>query len=151
MTEKRKKTAGQGKVKVLLAKPGLDGHDIGMRVVASKLRQTGMEVVYLGLFQTEKGIVNSALQEDVDIIGLSFHADDHLVFIPAVMDELKRRGISIPIVVGGIIPDEDFTILTKLGVKAIFQPWSPLEEIANKIHQIVSQGRVKVTNSSAGN
>ena len=133
----------QERIKVLLAKPGLDGHDIGMRVVASKLRENGMEVVYLGLFQTEMGIVKSALQEDVDLIGLSFHADDHMVFVPGVVDELRKRGVSIPIVVGGIIPGEDSIALTKMGVKAIFQPWSSLEEIGNNIREIVLQGEVR--------
>lgn len=141
--KERNEINSQKKIKVLLAKPGLDGHDIGMRVVASKLRESGMEVVYLGLFQTARGIVNSALQEDVDLIGLSFHADDHMTFVPEVADELKKRGVSIPIVIGGIIPDEDVAMLTKLGVKAIFQPWSSLKEIVNTIYEIVSQAKVK--------
>ena len=140
--EKREEINGRERIKVLLAKLGLDGHDIGMRVVASKLRESGMEVVYLGLFQTEMGIVNSALQEDVDLIGLSFHADDHMVFVPGVVDELRKRGVSIPIVVGGIIPDEDSTALAKLGVKAIIQPWSSLEEIANTIREIILRSQV---------
>ncbi len=136
--QERNKSGGQKKPRVLLAKPGLDGHDIGIRVIASKLRDSGVEVVYLGLFQTETGIVNSALQEDVDLIGLSFHGDDHLSLVPAIMDELSKRGVHIPVVVGGIIPDEDSSALKNLGVKAVFQPWSSLDGIADEIHQIVS-------------
>lgn len=138
MTNNSRESTSKRKPRVLLAKPGLDGHDIGIRVIASKLRDCGMEVIYLGLFQTEAVIVNSALQEDVDLIGLSSHGNDHMSFIPEIFKELERRDASIPIVLGGIIPDDDGKKLEEFGVKAIFQPWSSLDEIVDKIGKIVS-------------
>jgi len=139
MTEKTKNSILLQNTRVILAKLGLDGHDIGIRVIASKLRDCGMEVIFLGLFQTEASVVNTAIQEDADLIGLSFHGNDHMELMPAVFDELKKNGVDIPVVIGGIIPDKDADVLKQLGVGAVFQPWSSLEEVADKIFKIVSQ------------
>ncbi|MCI4322636.1 MAG: cobalamin B12-binding domain-containing protein [Thermoplasmata archaeon] len=117
-------------VRVLIAKPGLDGHDRGAKIVARALRDAGMEVIYAGLRQTPEEIVQSARDEDVDLIGLSILSGAHMVLFPKVLKLLKSaRGRSIPVFAGGIIPDEDARRLKRLGVKAIFGPGASLEEI----------------------
>src|SRR5208337_2597186 len=118
------------KIRVLVAKPGLDGHDRGAKVIARALRDAGMEVIYTGLRQTPEMIVSAALQEDVDVIGLSILSGAHNAIVPRVMELLKAQGAEdILVLVGGIIPDMDVEGLKKAGVAAVFQPGTPLDDI----------------------
>jgi methylmalonyl-CoA mutase C-terminal domain/subunit len=111
------------KIRVLIAKPGLDSHDRGAKVVARALRDAGMEVIYTGLRQTPEQIVETALQEDVDVIGLSILSGAHKTIFPRIMELLKQQGLTdVMIFAGGIIPEEDTTELKKLGIKEIFGP-----------------------------
>ena len=122
------------KIRVLVAKPGLDGHDRGAKVVARALRDAGMEVIYTGLRQTPEMIVNAALQEDVNVIGLSILSGAHNAIVPRVMELLKQNKIDdVLVLVGGIIPDQDVEALKKAGVAAIFQPGTAMDEIVNFI------------------
>lgn len=119
-----------GRIRVLIAKPGLDGHDRGARIVARALRDAGMEVIYTGLRQTPKQIVAAALQEDVDAVGLSILSGSHLHHFQQVLDQLCEFGASeIVVFGGGIIPDEDIPTLEAMGVAAIFQPGASTAEI----------------------
>jgi len=118
------------KIRVLMAKPGLDGHDRGVKVVARALRDAGMEVIYTGLRQTPEDIVEAAIQEDVDAIGLSCLSGAHMSLFPEVVKLLKRKKAGdIVVAGGGIIPDEDIPKLKKAGIKAVFGPGTPLTEI----------------------
>lgn len=120
------------KIKVLIAKPGLDGHDRGAKVVARALRDAGMEVIYTGLHQTPEMIVEAALQEDVDFIGLSILSGAHMTMFPRVLELLKNSGLEhVVLTGGGIIPDDDIDKLLKMGVGRIFGPGTSLEEIVN--------------------
>ena len=122
------------KIRVLVAKPGLDGHDRGAKVIARALRDAGMEVIYTGLRQTPEMVVNAALQEDVDAIGLSILSGTHNAIVPRVMELLKEKGMSdVLVLVGGIVPDEDAEQLKRLGVAAVFQPGASLEKIVEFI------------------
>ncbi|MCI4346527.1 MAG: cobalamin B12-binding domain-containing protein [Thermoplasmata archaeon] len=124
-------------IRVLIAKPGLDGHDRGAKIVARALRDAGMEVIYAGLRQTPEEIVESALEEDVDLIGLSILSGAHMVLFPRVLALLRtKKAARIPLFAGGIIPDEDARKLRKLGVKAIFGPGASLEEIVRTARSI---------------
>jgi len=117
------------KIRVLLAKPGLDGHDRGIKVVAAALRDAGMEVIYTGLRQSPEMIVSAAIQEDVDAIGVSILSGAHMTLFPAILDELKKKGANdIMLFGGGIIPDDDKEELEKMGVAKIFTPGAPTEE-----------------------
>lgn len=117
-----------------MAKPGLDGHDRGAKVIARALRDAGMEVIYTGLRQTPEMIVNAALDEDVQVIGLSILSGAHMATVPRVLDLLREREMTdVLVVVGGIIPEDDVQQLKKLGVAAIFQPGSSLESVVNFI------------------
>ena len=121
-------------IRVLVAKPGLDGHDRGAKVIARALRDAGMEVIYTGLRQTPEMIVNAALQEDVQVIGLSILSGAHNAIVPRVMELLKQQKMTDAVViVGGIVPDEDAAQLKRLGVAAVFQPGASLEEIVEFI------------------
>jgi methylmalonyl-CoA mutase C-terminal domain/subunit len=127
-------------IRVLVAKPGLDGHDRGVKVIARALRDAGMEVIYTGLRQTPEMIVNAALQEDVQVIGLSILSGAHNAIVPRVMQLLKEKGADdVLVIVGGIIPDEDAEQLKQCGVAAVFQPGASLEEIVNFIRSSVKQ------------
>ncbi len=118
------------KIRVLIAKPGLDGHDRGAKVVARALRDAGMEVIYTGLRQTPEDIVEAAIQEDVDAIGLSSLSGAHLTLFPEVVRLLrKRRSGDVVVVGGGIIPEEDVLKLKRAGIKAVFGPGTPLRDI----------------------
>ena len=122
------------KLRVVIAKPGLDGHDRGAKVIARALRDAGMEVIYTGLRQTPEMIVNAALQEDVNVIGLSILSGAHNAIVPRVMELLKQNKIDdMLVLVGGIIPDQDVEALKKAGVAAIFQPGTAMDEIVNFI------------------
>jgi methylmalonyl-CoA mutase, C-terminal domain len=125
---------GDFKIRVLVAKPGLDGHDRGAKVIARALRDAGMEVIYTGLRQTPEMIVNAALQEDVQVIGLSILSGAHNVIVPRVTDLLKQNKMDdVILVVGGIIPDQDIEGLKKAGVAAIFQPGTAMDDIVKFI------------------
>lgn len=122
------------KVRVLVAKPGLDGHDRGAKVVASALRDAGMEVIYTGLHQTPEMIVEAAVQEDVDVIGLSILSGAHMTLFPRVLELLRGRGVDdVLLIGGGIIPQSDVDELRKLGVARIFGPGSATVEITDYV------------------
>jgi methylmalonyl-CoA mutase C-terminal domain/subunit len=122
-------------MKVLIAKPGLDGHDRGAKVIARALRDAGMEVIYTGLRQTPEQIVAAALQEDADVIGLSILSGAHMHICPRVMELLKERKLDdVLVVVGGIIPDVDISKLQAAGVKGIFLPGTPMQQIIDFIN-----------------
>ena len=128
------------RIRVLVAKPGLDGHDRGAKVIARALRDAGMEVVYTGLRQTPDMIVNAALQEDVQVIGLSILSGAHNTIVARVMELLKEKQMTdVLVIVGGIVPDEDAAELKRLGVAAVFQPGSSLEAIVDFIRGSVKQ------------
>ena len=121
---------GTRKIRVLIAKPGLDSHDRGAKVVARALRDAGMEVIYTGLRQTPEQIVETALQEDVGVIGLSILSGAHKALFPRIIELLKQKGLTdIVIFAGGIIPEEDIPEMKKLGIKEIFGPGTPTETI----------------------
>lgn len=125
-------------LRVMIAKPGLDGHDRGAKIIARALRDAGMEVIYTGLHQTPEMIVRSAIQEDVQCIGLSILSGAHMTLFPAVLDELKANNISdIMVFGGGIIPKDDITKLKELGVKEIFLPGSSTKEIVAWVRENV--------------
>ena len=127
-------------VRVLVAKPGLDGHDRGAKVIARALRDAGMEVIYTGLRQTPEMIVNAALQEDVQVIGLSILSGAHNAIVPRVMELLREKGMTdVIVIVGGIIPDDDAAELKRQGVAEVFQPGASLEKIINFIRESVKQ------------
>jgi methylmalonyl-CoA mutase C-terminal domain/subunit len=124
MSEKR--------IRVLVAKPGLDGHDRGAKVIARALRDAGMEVIYTGLRQTPEQIINAALQEDVDAIGLSILSGAHMHLFPKIMDLRREKGLeNVMVFAGGIIPDQDIARLKESGIAEIFPPGSSLEEIVS--------------------
>src|SRR3984885_15134926 len=121
-------------IRVLVAKPGLDGHDRGAKVIARTLRDAGMEVIYTGLRQTPEMIVNAALQEDVQFIGLSILSGAHNAIVPRVMELLREKDMTdVKVLVGGLIPDEDAETLKMAGVAAVFQPGASLEGIVEFI------------------
>jgi methylmalonyl-CoA mutase, C-terminal domain len=126
-------------IRVLVAKPGLDGHDRGAKVIARALRDAGMEVIYTGLRQTPEMIVSAALQEDVQVIGLSILSGAHNVIVPRLMELLRERDMTdVKVVVGGIIPDEDAEALKREGVAAVFQPGASLDAIVEFIRSAVA-------------
>src|SRR3970040_1185409 len=122
------------KIRVVIAKPGLDGHDRGAKVIARALRDAGMEVIYTGLRQTPEQIVNAALQEDADVIGLSILSGAHTTIVPRLMELLKQHRMEdVLVLVGGIIPDADIPALKSLGVAEVFQPGTSLDSIVQFI------------------
>ena len=122
------------KIRVVIAKPGLDGHDRGARVIARALRDAGMEVIYTGLRQTPEMIVSAALQEDADVIGLSILSGAHMHICPRIMALLKEKGLhDVRVVIGGIIPDVDIPKLRAIGISGIFLPGPPMQEIVDFI------------------
>ena len=124
------------KLRVVIAKPGLDGHDRGAKVIARALRDAGMEVIYTGLRQTPEMIASAALQEDADVIGLSILSGAHNHIAPRLMDLLKSKGLDdVLVVIGGIIPDVDIPKLKEIGVKGIFLPGTPMQQIIEFIEQ----------------
>ena len=123
-------------IRVLVSKPGLDGHDRGAKVIARALRDAGMEVIYTGLRQTPEQIVNAALQEDVEFIGLSILSGAHAAIIPRVMKLLEQKEMDdVQVILGGIIPDEDIGAMERLGVAAVFQPGTSLKSIITFIRE----------------
>jgi methylmalonyl-CoA mutase C-terminal domain/subunit len=126
------------KIRILVAKPGLDGHDRGAKVVARALRDAGFEVIYTGIRQTPQMIVEAALQEDVDVVGLSILSGAHMALAPKVMEALRENGMSdVLVLIGGIIPDEDVAALKAMGIKGVFGPGTSTQEIVDFIHREV--------------
>jgi methylmalonyl-CoA mutase C-terminal domain/subunit len=126
---------------VLVAKPGLDGHDRGAKIIARALRDAGMEVIYTGLRQTPEMIVNAALQEDVQVIGLSILSGAHNAIVPRVLQLLREKDMAdVRVIVGGIVPDEDARALKQQGVAAVFQPGASLDAIVSFIRENVGEG-----------
>ena len=125
------------KIRVLVAKPGLDGHDRGAKVVARALRDAGMEVIYTGLRQTPEMIAQAALQEDVDVVGLSILSGAHMALAPRIMELLKANGQGdIHVFIGGIVPDEDIPRLKEIGVRGVYGPGASTQDIVNDIRRI---------------
>ena len=128
-------------VRILLAKVGLDGHDRGVKVVARALRDAGYEVIYTGLRQTPEMVVDAALQEDAQVIGLSLHSGAHMTLFPAVVNELKKKNATdITVFGGGIIPDDDIEELKKQGVAELFTPGTPLQDIVEWLRKRFPEG-----------
>ncbi|MEZ5144790.1 MAG: cobalamin B12-binding domain-containing protein [Acidimicrobiales bacterium] len=129
--------------RVVVAKPGLDGHDRGVKVIARALRDAGFEVIYTGLFQTPEQIAESVLQEDADAVGLSVLSGAHMTLFPRVLEELERRGLDDVLVFGGgIVPDDDIVELQAAGVGAVFTPGAPLDEITTWLEQALDAAEV---------
>ncbi len=124
-------------IKVMIAKPGLDGHDRGAKVVARALRDAGMEVVYTGIRQTPEQIAQSAIDEDVDVLGVSILSGAHMKLVPKILELLKQKGAAIPVFVGGIIPEEDAKKLKEMGVVEVYGPGTSTEEIAEQVKGFV--------------
>lgn len=134
----------QDAIRVLVAKPGLDGHDRGAKVIAQALRDSGMEVIYTGLRQTPEMIAESAMQEDVDVVGLSILSGAHMALIPRVIELLREQGQeNVQILLGGIIPDEDVPRLEEMGVFAVFGPGTSTREVIEKTRQAVEAAASK--------
>jgi methylmalonyl-CoA mutase C-terminal domain/subunit len=130
MTDKR--------IRVLVAKPGLDGHDRGAKVIARALRDAGMEVVYTGIRQTPEMIAEAALQEDVDVVGMSILSGAHLTLFPRVVDLLREYGMDdVLVIAGGIIPDEDRPLLQEMGITGVFGPGTPTSDIVDFVRENV--------------
>jgi methylmalonyl-CoA mutase, C-terminal domain len=126
------------KIRVLVAKPGLDGHDRGAKVVARALRDSGMEVIYTGLRQTPEMIAEAALQEDVDVVGLSILSGAHMALAPRIMDLLKANGqTNVKVFIGGIVPDEDIPQLMEIGIAGVYGPGASTEDIVKDIKNAV--------------
>ena len=124
------------RIRALVAKPGLDGHDRGAKIIARAFRDAGFEVIYTGLRQTPEQIVSAALQEDVDVVGLSVLSGAHMTLCPRVMELMKAEGLDdVPVIVGGIIPDADAATLKALGVREIFQPGASTEDIVRYVRE----------------
>ncbi len=136
--------------RVLIGKVGLDGHDRGAKVVARALRDAGFEVIYTGLHQTPEMIVNAAIQEDVDVVGVSILSGAHNTLVPKILRLLKERGADdIAVFVGGIVPDSDIVALRELGVLEVFTPGTSLEAIANKIRGVLQARGLELITSPA--
>jgi methylmalonyl-CoA mutase C-terminal domain/subunit len=126
------------KIRVLIAKPGLDGHDRGAKLIARALRDAGMEVIYTGLRQTPQMITTAALQEDVDVVGLSILSGAHMTLVPRVMDSLKEAGLGdVAVFVGGIIPEEDVPALQEMGVKGVYGPGTTTQQVIDAVRRLV--------------
>jgi methylmalonyl-CoA mutase, C-terminal domain len=129
----------ESKIRVLIAKPGLDGHDRGAKVIARALRDAGMEVVYTGIRQTPEMIAEAALHEDVDVVGMSILSGAHMALFPRVMELLRENDMDdVLVVTGGIIPDEDVPALNEMGIRGIFGPGTPTNEIVDFIRENVA-------------
>ncbi len=134
----------QERVRILIAKPGLDGHDRGAKVVARALRDAGFEVIYTGLHQTPEMIVAAAIQEDVDAIGLSILSGAHMALFPRILQLLRERGVEdVVVFAGGIIPDEDIPALKAAGISEVFTPGTPLARIVEWVRENVKPREVK--------
>jgi methylmalonyl-CoA mutase, C-terminal domain len=131
------------KIRVLIAKPGLDGHDRGAKIIARALRDAGMEVIYTGLHQTPEMVAEAALQEDVDAVGLSILSGAHMALFPRIVEEMKKRGLDdVLIYAGGIIPDDDIPAIKAMGVAGVFGPGTPMEEAVRFVRENVTPRHV---------
>ena len=126
-------------LRVVLAKLGFDGHDRGLKVVARTLRDAGMEVIYLGLRQTTDSIIAACEQEDADVIGLSMHNASHLTLAPRMVEAVDNAGLDVPVVIGGIVPAEDITVLIEAGVAAVLGPGASAEEVVAAVRAAVAR------------
>jgi len=134
--------ADEERIRVLVAKPGLDGHDRGAKVVARALRDSGMEVIYTGLRQTPDMIAQSALQEDVDVVGVSILSGAHLELFPLILEKLREKGLGNTMVLaGGIIPEEDHPAMREMGIEGVFGPGTSTSDIADFIRKAVAEKR----------
>ena len=125
-------------IKVIISKVGLDGHDRGAKVVATLLKEAGMEVVYLGMFQSHEGIVHAAIDEDADVIGVSYLSGEHLVYTPKIVAEMKKNGLDdVLFLVGGSFPPEDIPVMKEMGADEVFRGGSMTEEFVNYIREHV--------------
>lgn len=132
-------TASKKKIRVVVAKPGLDGHDRGAKIIARALRDAGMEVIYTGLHQTPEQIVETVIQEDADAVGLSILSGAHMTLVPRIVELLSEQGIDdVVVTVGGTIPDDDIPELKKLGVAEVFTPGAPTQKIIDFIQGAVT-------------
>ena len=132
--------AEKKKIKVLVTKVGLDGHDRGAKVVSSLLKEAGMEVIYLGMFQRPESIVRAAIDEDVDVIGLSYLSGEHLIFTPKIVDEMKKNRVDDALLIaGGTFPAEDIPIMEKMGIEKVFTAGSLTESIVDYINDNVEE------------
>ena len=122
-------------LRVLVAKVGLDGHDRGVKIVARLLRDAGFEVIYTGLFQTPETVAAAAIDEDVDVIGLSMLSGAHMTLAPLVVESLRLRNANIPVVIGGIVPNQDIVLLQELGIAAVLGPGAPASEVVETIRK----------------
>jgi len=130
------------KIRVVIAKPGLDGHDRGAKIIARALRDAGMEVIYTGLHQTPEQIVETAIQEDADAVGISILSGAHMTLVPRILDGLRENGVEdILVVVGGTIPKDDIRALKEQGVAEIFTPGAPVSAIVEFLHERIPAGR----------
>ena len=130
----------QYSVRVLVAKPGLDGHDRGAKIIASALRDAGMDVIYTGIRQTPQMIVEAALQEDVDVIGLSILSGAHMDLFPQIFDGLDLNEMrDVPVIAGGIIPESDRVALGEMGVSAIYGPGTPTTDIVERVRELAAE------------
>lgn len=127
--------------RILIAKVGLDGHDRGIKVVARILRDAGFEVIYTGLFQTPQTVAAAAVDEDVDAIGLSMLSGAHMTLAPLVVDEVRKRGSDIPVILGGIVPDHDLDQLRAAGIAAVLTPGATAVEIADEVQAVLDAAR----------
>jgi methylmalonyl-CoA mutase C-terminal domain/subunit len=127
--------------RVLVAKVGLDGHDRGVKVVARILRDAGFEVIYTGLFQTAETVAAAAVDEDVDAIGLSMLSGAHMTLVPLVVEQVRARGVDIPVVVGGIIPDRDVPRLLEQGVAAVLTPGASSHDVVRGVREAIAASR----------
>ncbi len=135
------------KIRVLIAKPGLDGHDRGAKVIARALRDAGMEVIYTGLRQTPEMIASAAAQEDVDVIGLSILSGAHNVLCPELIRLMKEKGIDdVPVVIGGIIPEADIAALKQAGIAGIFLPGTSTQEIVDFVRKLAQDRQARAAN-----
>ena len=129
-------------IRVLVAKPGLDGHDRGAKIVARALRDAGMEVIYTGIRQTPEMIAEAALQEDVDVVCISILSGAHMELFPQILDQLEARGLDDKIVLaGGIIPEDDISLLKKMGIKEVFGPGTNTRDIIAYIREVIDEAR----------
>ena len=129
------------KLRVLVGKPGLDGHDRGAKIIARAFRDAGFEVIYTGLRRSVESIIAAAIQEDVDLIGLSLLSGAHIPLTQKLMAKLAEEGVTIPVIVGGTIPEQDIPVLHQLGVRKVFLPSTPLDEIVREVTAVVEQAR----------
>jgi len=132
--------ATKKKIKVLVTKVGLDGHDRGAKVVSSLLKEAGMEVIYLGMFQRPEGIVKAAIDEDVDVIGLSYLSGEHLIFTPKIVEEMKKKNVDdILLIAGGTFPAEDIPTMEEMGIDKVFRAGSLTESFVDYINDHVEE------------